>query len=934
MKSLLDLVKALYGPKALSSTLGTRTNVVRLPTGKLQRYLKEDLNIEAASDNAAINTYKEMEQLVPDIPKMNDSERLIFEGNLRRLKNKLEAADLIPKQKAVKEGEVVGMETKEKITGEELKKLVEEKGTVNPPTTLSGQLEGQGKKLENLGKKIDEEFIAGKKKKTAGEILEEYFTSYKSMKEVEDQALVRAVAREIMYQDLKAGKLKVPKDVEDVIRGIGPANRDVLDEFNQWYGFAAIEDLHDNAHRFYTMPSPKEAVDFIKKNKYSNWEEVYQPREKPIKEYMTPGEFQNMLKDATVNKYGVISPKASESLDKETAKEIYDFYLKSGDRKLIQDEITGITEGKKFDVYKVEDRNKIIDILTDILKKLGPPAVAGGVGLEYLAEKTTPQTEGGTQQSLGLDYLTGMEPSEGYADGGRIGFKTGGGKKILDLINKANKELKGKKSMETVNPKTGEITVPKEPVKATEEPRTLGGLPIDERSANISDEIDKLRASGINSLENEKKLNKLSLEFVDSLDPRRANKSLDFRRKSLDTENKLIIKAEEEGLDFDTYEKLRQGLYGSGKQKTLDFIKTGKIDLEPIKSPTTFKEVSSRYKDAAKAADEIFPNYDQPKTAASELAEVMAEQKYGKVFDDLSGDQQQELYEEAYNYITSVNKLPKVKPPYKPGDPITDENFGDTPFAPSQETLDNLKKAREMTKGMSLEEEMNMVLNQYDKSMFIKNDQGMVDVANPENVRKMALLLKRDHPELYRRLEGGAQTNILEDFDVTGREPNANGGRIGYAEGSDGAPSITLDTHDKAPDNMDKYPIRAGNLELGISGLMTGGKSYQANPYNKITGSERNFSVRGKYNVPDTGVSLLGDIGDVRMRNTQNINAPQYNYKETIRDVMRAKPYSVGIEYAPNQNRNINLRYDDQGNVTLRGEYKFAKGGLGYLMGE
>ena len=89
MKSLLDLVKALYGPKALSSTLGTRTNVVRLPTGKLQRYLKEDLNIEAASDNAAINTYKEMEQLVPDIPKMNDSERLIFEGNLIRLKIKL-----------------------------------------------------------------------------------------------------------------------------------------------------------------------------------------------------------------------------------------------------------------------------------------------------------------------------------------------------------------------------------------------------------------------------------------------------------------------------------------------------------------------------------------------------------------------------------------------------------------------------------------------------------------------------------------------------------------------------------------------------------------------------------------------------------------------------------------------------------------------------
>jgi hypothetical protein len=69
---------------------------------------------------------------------------------------------------------------------------------------------------------------------------------------------------------------------------------------------------------------------------------------------------------------------------------------------------------------------------------------------------------------MGLDYLTGMGPSKGYADGGRIGFKTGGGKKILDLINKANKELKSKSSMEKVNPKTGEVTVPKEPVKTAE----------------------------------------------------------------------------------------------------------------------------------------------------------------------------------------------------------------------------------------------------------------------------------------------------------------------------------------------------------------------------------------------------------------------------------------------------------------------------------
>ena len=59
---------------------------------------------------------------------------------------------------------------------------------------------------------------------------------------------------------------------------------------------------------------------------------------------------------------------------------------------------------------------------------------------------------------------------------------------------------------------------------------------------------------------------------------------------------------------------------------------------------------------------------------------------------------------------------------YKKGDAITEENFGSSPFAPSQETLDNLKIAREQSKKISeqnLENEMNRVLNQYDKSMFI-----------------------------------------------------------------------------------------------------------------------------------------------------------------------------------------------------------------------
>jgi hypothetical protein len=64
--------------------------------------------------------------------------------------------------------------------------------------------------------------------------------------------------------------------------------------------------------------------------------------------------------------------------------------------------------------------------------------------------------------------------------------------------------------------------------------------------------------------------------------------------------------------------------------------------------------------------------------------------------------------------------------------------------------------------------------------MFIKNEQGMVDVTNPQNVEKMSLLLKRDHPELYNQIfkltDDLNQKEILTDFDVTGRKPNAEGG--------------------------------------------------------------------------------------------------------------------------------------------------------------
>lgn len=680
---------------------------------------------------------------------LTQEQKINFAKNLEtRRKIKKDFEDF----KTKPEAPVVDIKTGETV--KDVETLKEKSGLVAPPTTDIGRIDLRNKQMLQKAEEFYKSQDEFQKEEAARQALiaKQYEGKGYAGGVFGPSSMYRSVARNFLLDQNAKGKIKL---TDEVVKNLEERNYISGGQPLLYPDPIRIMRLHYGDDVFEKIP-----LDKIKTGAPSEIiEEMSKIKVNPVKVeapatpggYMTPGEIKANIEELE-NIEKMIKRRESRFADM-TDQEIKNELEHYGAQKNAFEVAFGYDHPKEYEEY---------------LKSI---------------EKKKPEkfAKGGSVESLGLDYLTGIERD--YP--GRSNFKQGSIPKMVQffidklveeknfnrkLLEKAdpmlvkemyiekfgkipsaeeikeivNKQLQGKYSMETVNPKTGEVTTPTEPVKVAEEPRTLGGLPIEEKSAKISDEIDKLRASGINSLENEKKLNRLSLEFVDSLDPRRANKSLDFRRKSLDTENKLIIKAEEEGLDFDTYEKLRQGLYGLGKQKTLDFIKTGKVDLEPLKPVTTFEETQKRFKTAAKAADEIFPDYNQPKTAASTLAEVMAEQKYKKTFDQLSGDQQSELYEEAYNYITSINKLPKQSPAVIPE--------------------------------QVLEAEMNRILNQYDKSMFIKNEQGMVDVTNPENVRKMALLLKRDHPEFYKRLEGEVQTNILEDFDVTGRKPNASGG--------------------------------------------------------------------------------------------------------------------------------------------------------------
>jgi hypothetical protein len=156
---------------------------------------------------------------------------------------------------------------------------------------------------------------------------------------------------------------------------------------------------------------------------------------------------------------------------------------------------------------------------------------------------------------------------------------------------------------------------------------------------------------------------------------------------------------------------------------------------------------------------------------------------------------------------------------------------------------------------------------------------------------------------------------------------------------------------------QDPYPVKLGPLQLGANANMVTGK-YSPNEYQNVSTMNRNVGLRGRYDVPDSGIALLGSIGDVRSNQNVRTNLP-FNpmtgeaspYSEMRKDVYKDSPYSIGAQYTPkgtdemysalyNKGGGYNLGYNKGpvnvsytsnpglgNNVMLRGQYNFAEGG-------
>jgi hypothetical protein len=578
---LIKILEKLFGKGAVSRTIGTRTNVVRFPKGKQGLDpTKSEFDVEgsaAKNPDLAQTIENSIEDRMGDITQMNDQELLTYTANARRLLNFKEPPPL-------PEADIVKFGSGQEIKGKGLEELIEKQGTKNPPTTVAGQLETQGKKLEKVGEDLKE---ITEPKSVIGDIIKDYGDFDKYMQSSQKTGYVRATVRQIMREDIQAGKLKLPKELQDqVMQGLG----EPIDIYRKVYGEGALEQIDSLADDLGQFRTEEEAAKFAR-SKYT-----FEPKVEPVDESMTYDELGNLIK-------------------------------------------------KKPD-----------------------------------------------------------EP-EGKADGGRIGFSKGKRVKsqIDKLLEQLNKKTQGKKSMESVDPKTGEVTVPKKPIKRAEEPT---GVTVMDPEPNIIDEKSITK----------NKSRQLTQDEIADYEEQLGDSETWMSEGTVDEAEKALKRSKAE-------EAYYRGQYKAGK-------------LDPAPGENTRQRMRFLKEKAAEA--------------------------------EMTGDKRLFTLDEMDELENLESKFA-----YKQGDAITDENFADTPFAPSAYSLKALELARKQTGKLS---EAEMIKQKYGN---VIDDNLLQQILIDDNPQRKAEVLASIDEAIKMQEKGIPYEEIINIMKNTTRTKQAEGGIAG-----------------------------------------------------------------------------------------------------------------------------------------------------------
>jgi len=388
LEQIIKLLERVYGKGVIAKNIGTRTNVVRFPKGPqgLDPTTKHfDIEGTAQKNPDLVNTIKNsIEDRIPDLSKMNDQELLNYKQNLQRLADHVDP----PSAEIIKAG------SKQQATGKEIEALKETSGQTYPPGTAVGDIQSRINKLKQIGQEMEK--TTGEKA-TLTDVLKDFGTSQGSMSRINDEGLVRAAARQILINDIKAGKIKNITVSEAINMG------EPLDPFRQIYGEGALEQLDS------LIPDLRSLKTEVEAEKLARSKFKFEPDENRL-----PGSVSIEEGRKAEQEFGINRPQQTEvtnitaKVNKNRDPDILiEEYNKNNQRLSLTDEEGGTLIGYQ-EFQKLQGRNKEIESILDSFGiKSAEEIKPEGIVIPFRKKITEPENkaDGG---SIGLDYLLGL----------------------------------------------------------------------------------------------------------------------------------------------------------------------------------------------------------------------------------------------------------------------------------------------------------------------------------------------------------------------------------------------------------------------------------------------------------------------------------------------------------------------------------------------
>jgi hypothetical protein len=315
--------------------------------------------------------------------------------------------------------------------------------------------------------------------------------------------LSKPLNRDYLLEDVKEEKIGI-NTVKNEIEDIAPLF------FQKQLNDVEINNLLNNLNYLDSLLNPTNIIDITTKAPVKGLESLkptsitggleragkqLEEVGKKLEETKPEINISDLIKDFTQGQRAMQSEQR-RGLTRATARSILYKDIEAGKIKGMTFEQLGSAKDPIEDFRKIYGENALeqLDSLTDDFSQMTSAEEAANFAktrfkfeprTSDLPETTTIEEAKKAEQEFGINKPEDLKPEgivipfrkkitepEEFADGGitRTKFATGGkGKKILDIIKKANKDLKNKKSMETVNPKTGEVTVADEFVTTSEQ---------------------------------------------------------------------------------------------------------------------------------------------------------------------------------------------------------------------------------------------------------------------------------------------------------------------------------------------------------------------------------------------------------------------------------------------------------------------------------